>query len=90
MCVRRERPKDCLAGPSPVAVDSHLRRLGPLRDIQNIPRQIAVRGRGGFLRDPPGGAAVILEKNKREQSGQVTDNRKLSRARADFWDVNRG
>src|SRR5262245_39765133 len=58
--------KEFFAGSSPVAVLRHFRRIGPLSEKQNVPRQIAMRKCGGILGYPGGGAAVVFEDDNRD------------------------
>ena len=71
VCVRRERSQNFLAGSGPVAVHVRLRRIGPLRKKQDIPRQIAVRECGGFTRNPACRAALVFEHNKGKRRTQT-------------------
>ena len=74
-----ERPQYFLAGSRPVAMHVRLRRICPLRNKQDIPRQLAVRECGGFARNPACGAAIIFENDKRKwgtSAGSLLDDRR--------------
>jgi hypothetical protein len=67
----RERPQFFLARSGPVAMGVGLRRVGPLRDEQDIPWKMAMRECGGIARNPAGGTAVIFENNKGKRGMQT-------------------